>query len=112
VTVASPIAAADERAVLIQESPLAGFQFHGGDAVWSSLTAGAPMKLVREPNNSHDSNAVAVHFNKEKLGYVPRGENGAVAQMLNRGEQLAATISRLTVDEDPWQRVRFSIFLV
>jgi len=55
---------------------------------------------------------VAVYFRKDKLGYVPRGENSAIAQMLDRGESLAGTISRLTVDEDPWQRVRFSVFLV
>ena len=110
--VASPAVVAENRSVLIQESPLAGFQFHRGDAVWSSLAVGAPLQLVREPDNSHDADAVAVYFNTEKLGYVPRGENGAVAQMLDRGEGLAATISRLTVDEDPWQRVRFNVYLV
>jgi len=55
---------------------------------------------------------VAVYFKKDKLGYVPSGENGAVAQMLDRGEKLVAKIVRLTVDEDPWQRVRFDVFLV
>ena len=97
--------------MLIQDSPVAGFQFHRGEAVWQALTVGEPLVLVREPNNSHDANAVAVYFQKDKLGYVPRGENSAIAQMLDRGERLSATISRLTIDEDPWQRVRFSVFL-
>ena len=108
---AAPVVVADSRSVVIQESPVAGFQFHQGEAVWQSLTVGAPLALVREPNNSHDINAVAVYFRKDKLGYVPRGENSAIAQMLDRGERLSATISRLTIDEDPWQRVRFSVFL-
>jgi hypothetical protein len=108
---ASPITVAEGRSVLIQDSPVAGFQFHRGEAVWQTLTVGAPLALVREPNNSHDANAVAVYFQKDKLGYVPRGENSAIAQMLDRGERLSATISRLTIDEDPWQRVRFSVFL-
>ena len=112
VAVASPAVIAGSRSVLIQESPLAGFQFHEGEAAWSSMAVGAPLDLVREPDNRHDPNAVAVYFRENKLGYVPRGENGAVAQMLDRGEELAATISRLTVDEDPWQRVRFNVFLV
>lgn len=111
VAVAGRVVAAGSRSVLIQESPLAGFQFHSGNAAWSSMTVGASLDLVREPNNSHDTNAVAVYFREEKLGYVPRGENGAVAQMLDRGEKLAATISRLTVHDDPWQRVRFKVFL-
>lgn len=111
VAVASPVVVAGNRSVLIQESPVAGFQFHRGDAVWPSMTVGAPLELVREPSNSHDSSAVAVYFQKNKLGYVPRGANSAIAQMLDRGEKLSATISRLTIDEDPWQRVRFSVFL-
>lgn len=109
--VASPVAIAGNRSVLIQESPLAGFQFHRGEAAWSSLAVGAPLRIVREPNNSHDANAVAIYFNDDKLGYVPRGENGTVAQMLDRGERLTASISHLAVDEDPWQRVRFNVFL-
>ena len=109
--VASPVVVAENRPVLLQESPIAGFQFHDGDAVWPTMAAGAPLKLVREPTNSHDNNAVAVYFKENKLGYVPRGENGAIAQMLDRGESLAATISRLTIDEDPWRRVRFSVFI-
>ena len=108
----SPIVAARDRSVLIQDSPLAGFQFHPGEEIWPSLTVGAPLALVREPNNRHDANAVAVYFQKVKLGYVPRGENSAIAQMLDRGERLAGSINQLAVDEDPWQRVRFSIFLV
>lgn len=108
----SPVVVAEDRSVLIQDSPVAGFQFHCGDEIWSSLTVGASLALVREPNNSHDTNAVAVYFQKDKLGYVPRGDNSAISQMLDRGEKLVGTISQLNVGEDPWERVRFSVFLV
>jgi hypothetical protein len=107
----SPVAVAEDRPVLIQESPLAGFQFHRGDMVWPSLSVGAPLALTREPNNSHDTNAVAVYYQNHKLGYVPRGENSAVAQMLDRGEPLKATITQLSQGEDPWERIRFNISL-
>jgi hypothetical protein len=110
--VASPPVAAAGRSVLIQESPIAGFQFHRGDAIWSSLGVGEELKLVRESSNPHDDDAVAVYFQKEKLGYVPRSENGAVAQMLDRGESLEARISKLVTAEDPWERIRISIILV
>ena len=46
------------------------------------------------------------------LGYVPGAETSAIAGMLDRGEDLEASISRLAVEEDPWQRVRFTVFLV
>ena len=70
------------------------------------------LKLVREPDNIHDPNAVAVYFHEEQLGYVPRVENTAIAQMLDRGEHLEASITQLTVDENPWQRIRIGISLV
>ena len=89
----SPVVVADDRSVLIQNSPVAGFQFHRGDIVWPSLSVGASLELMREPNNSYDTNAVAVYYQNHKLGYVPQGENSAIAQMLDRGERLKATIT-------------------
>jgi hypothetical protein len=72
-TVASPQIGAEDRTVLIQESPIAGFQFHRGDAIWSSLDVGEELALVRESSNTHDPDAVAVYFHDQQLGYVPRG---------------------------------------
>ena len=111
-TVASPHIGAEDRSVLIQESPIAGFQFHRGDAIWASLNVGEELALVRESSNTHDPNAVALYFHDEKLGYVPRGDNRAIAQMLDRGESLEARISKLLVEEDPWERIRITISLV
>ncbi len=111
-TVASPPIGAEGRSVLIQESPIAGFQFHRGDEIWQSLDVGEELKLVRESSNTHDPDAVAVYYHEDMLGYVPRGENGAIAQMLDRGESLEARISKLLIEEDPWERIRITISLV
>lgn len=100
------------RNVLIQESPVAGFPFYEGEWVWSSLAVGAPLNLIREPENEHDSNAVAVYFRSKQLGYVPRAENTVISQMLDRGEHLEAHISRLHLTDDQWDRVCFQVFLV
>jgi hypothetical protein len=108
-TVAGPVIGGDNHSVQIQESPIAGFQFHRGEAVWESLNVGDELKLVRETSNEHDPDAVAVYFGDEQLGYVPRAENSAISQMLDRGENLEARICRLLVSDDPWQRIRISI---
>ena len=109
--VASKSVGAADRSVLIQESPIAGFQFHRGDAIWPSLIVGQELNLVRESSNTHDPDAVAIYFQEEQLGYVPRGDNRAIAQMLDRGESLEARISKLLVEGDPWERVRITITL-
>jgi len=112
VTVAGTESKAEKRRVLIQECQVAGFQFHSGDAVWSDLDVGAALSLVREQSNQHDADAVAVWFHDHQLGYIPRGDNSAVAQMLDRGESLAARITQLKVAEEPWERIRIEVSLV
>ena len=97
--------------ILVQSSPVAGYQFHEGKQVWSQLKVGDPLILVREPANPHDARAVRVEWNGHMLGYVPRAENDAVARQLDRGNKLEARIVRLTKHRDPWKRIEFEVFL-
>lgn len=99
------------KTTLLQESPLAGFQYHRGHGVWSFLRVGGALRLKREPHNRHDPNAIAVWFMNDKLGYVPRNENEKLAAMMDRGELLEAQITRLLDEDDPWRRVRFEVYL-
>lgn len=97
--------------LLIQESPLAGFQYHQGERLWPRLRPGQPLTLVREPHNPYDPRAVRVDWRGRKLGYLPRHENTAVSQMLDRGAPLTARILRLRQSPDPWERVRLGVEL-
>lgn len=103
--------AAERRTLIIQESPIAGLQYHADEALRSLLKAGQPLTLVREAANSYDQRAVRVERNGRKLGYVPRQENAAVAQMLDWGERLEARIVRLEQSANPWACVRFTVYL-
>ena len=96
--------------VLLQESPLAGFQYHHGAKVWPRLRAGDALELRREPNNRYDERAVAVYWRSRKLGYLPRRENFVAAQMLDRGQALAGKISALKQSDDPWERVSVGVY--
>jgi len=97
--------------ILLQDSPLAGFQYHAGKAVWPELRVGDALTLAREPDNPYDARAVRVDWHGLKLGYVPRRENADVARLLDNGQPLIARISRLAEGRDPWSRVRFEIVL-
>lgn len=100
-----------QRRLLLQESPLAGFQYHQGESLWPRLSRDDRLTLTREPGNPYDPRAVRVDWRGQKLGYLPRIENTAVSQMLDRGEQLEAHISRLTEGVDPRKRVQFRVEL-
>jgi hypothetical protein len=81
--------------LLVQSSPLAGLRYHAAAEVWHELRVGDRLRLGREPHNPHDANAVSVSWRGRKLGYLPRRENAAVAWGLDRGQALAARLSRI-----------------
>lgn len=99
------------RQVLMQQSPIAGSQYYEGEKVFSRLREEMPLRLVREPDNKYNGRAVAIYVDKAKLGFVPRMDNAAVSQMLDRGESLSARIVRLERSDNPWDRVRFAVTL-
>ncbi|WP_420467629.1 HIRAN domain-containing protein [Panacagrimonas sp.] len=95
--------------LLLQRSPLAGFQYHEGEKLWPQLSVGAALSLVREADNRHDQRAVRIDVHGFKLGYLPKIDNAAVSQLLDRGQSLAAYIVTLRQDRDPWKRVEVEI---
>jgi len=106
-----PAAAEVSEHILLQASPLAGFQYYDGKRVWAEMHEGDRLELVREPHNAYDSRAVRVEWHGVKLGYVPRRDNEAVARLLDRGNRLEARISRLSPSRNPWQRILFEVYL-
>jgi hypothetical protein len=94
---------------LILECPVAGLGFHDVEEYWDELYEGAKLALVREPENPHDQNAIAIalpsdydgdpdNFDFEYcIGYIPRKSNATMAAMLDMGwaNLLEAEISKM-----------------
>ncbi len=97
--------------LLVQSSPLAGFQYHAGTDLWERLRVGDALALIREPENPHDFRAVRVEWQGVKLGYLPRAENEAVAAAMDRGERVEGRIAALHVHRNPWRRLRIDVFV-
>lgn len=108
---AQPLYAQVAAHILLQDSPLAGFQYHAGKTLWPQMQVGDALTLVREPDNPHDARAVRVEWQGHKIGYVPRRENADVARLLDRGQAMVARIARLAEGRDPWSRVRVEILV-
>lgn len=109
---ASPAAQAQSIKLLVQRSPLAGFQYHAGESLWERLQEGDALTLAREPDNPHDARAVRVEWRGVQLGYLPRAENDAVAAAMDRGERVEARIAALLRHKNPWRRLRIEVFVV
>lgn len=106
----APAGAADAR-IIVQQSPLAGFQYYEGKDLWNMMRIGDTLQLAREPQNPHDANAVRVLWRNEMLGYIPRRENSDVARQMDRGAPVKARIVRLKEARNPWQRIEFEVYV-
>jgi HIRAN domain-containing protein len=71
--------------------PVAGVSFRPEAVAHASFDPGARLALVREPDNEHDPNAIAVWNDARTLqaGYVPRDVAGKLA-----GDELAVSLWR------------------
>lgn len=77
---------------------VAGTAYHEAAVKAGKFTPGAAVRLVREPDNVHDSNAIAVYAEKGRrlAGYVPKGQARRLAPLLDAGADLVAiTVRRL-----------------
>lgn len=108
-----PIVAAAKpaRNVIVQQSAIAGFLYYEGERQFSRLRLDTPLSLLRDAENKYDRDSVAVYFHRHKLDFVPKADNTAVAQMLDRGKRLSARIVRLEQSRSPWERIRFEVVL-
>lgn len=93
----------------LQISSLAGFQYYQGETIWPQLTTGQFVTLVREIGNRYDERAVRVDWQGHKLGYLPRMDNAAVSQLMDRGEKISALIVGLKKSNNPWDRIEVEV---
>ena len=107
---ARPVPAQQVR-LLVQSSPLAGFNYHQAPQVWRDMRIGDALRLEREPDNAWDGRAVRVEWHGHKLGYVPRAQNAALAWAMDRGEVLNARVSRLQPHRNPRRRIEFEVYV-
>jgi len=97
--------------ILLQTSPLAGFQYHAGRALFPLFKTGDPVTLIREPENPHDSRAVRVEWRGVTIGFAPRADNVDLARIMDRGTPVEGRIVHLQKSRDPWKRVLLDILI-
>ena len=96
---------------LLRICNVAGIGFaEGADKAIEGLNVGDRVELVREKDNRHDANAIAV-LAGARIGYVPRKCNADIAAMMDEGRTLEASV--LSVDQDAAQpSMEIALFLV
>lgn len=99
--------AVSKKAWVLNRCHVAGLQYHPGIAL--RLRAGDVLKMVREPENPYDANAVALYAQGVKLGYIPKRENATLAMLLDQDAPLYAKVDRFDAEARSWERVKILV---
>lgn len=98
--------------LILQTSPLAGFQHYAGRVLFPLMQPGDTLTLQREPANPHDPKAVRVAWRGVQIGYAPRADNVDLARLMDRGTRIEGRILHLQKSRDPWKRVLMELYVM
>lgn len=101
-----------ESLLILQTSPLAGFQHHAGPALFALMQVGDRLVLRREADNPYDERAVRVEWHGAQIGYAPRADNVDLARLMDRGARIEGRILHLQKSRDPWKRVLMELYVL
>jgi hypothetical protein len=100
------------RELTILECEIAGTSFQKLDVIEPLLKEGDRFLLIREAENKYDKWAVAFYtIEKQKLGYLPKDKNEAIARLLDAGKTIfGALLSKKS--HNNWLQLSVKIILV
>lgn len=92
---------------------VAGFRFYEGVKLLPEMKTGDLLYLKREPNNEHDSKAIALYWKNIKIGFVPADVNEMLARLID-GEALTlhAEITHINAEAKEWEHIHFAIYFL
>lgn len=75
---------------------LAGVSFEGRQDTIAGLTIGADLTVLRDANNPHDANAIAVYYGNLQLGFLNRKMAAHLAPLIDAGARYRASVASIT----------------
>lgn len=91
---------------------IAGFAYYDGLEVIKDLNLGNYVTLMPEVDNPYDSNAVAIYYQNNKIGYIPKYKNRLICQLLFYGHDLLeARIQYASYSNHPERQFRVVIMI-
>ncbi len=96
--------------ILVLETIIAGTSFRKLKEIEPQLMPQTKLEVIREANNEYDQFAIAIHFEKNKVGYIPKDSNEVIARLLDAGKAFYATITNKEW-EGNWLKIGINVFL-
>lgn len=113
VAVLPPLAFKNFQQIYLLQCFVRGFQYYAGPRLLDVMHEGSLLELVREPENLHDPCAIALHFNRQKIGFIPAESNEILSRLLDSGlVEIVAEITHLEKEAATWENVHVAISLL
>ena len=64
------------------------------------------------PQNKHDENAIAIFYEKTRIGYVPRELNLVISRLMDAGKAFFCRIEAVELVNDYWVKIDAKIYMV
>ncbi len=81
------------------------------EEIYPSLKVGEVLKLVRDPHNKHDEYAIAIMYQNDRVGWVPKSMNTVISRLLDAGKTLFFKITDLAEENTPWKHIAGKIYM-
>ncbi len=90
-----------------------GFRYYKGESLLPKMKVGDMLELVREPENEHDEFAIALHFNREKIGFIPMESNEVLSRLMDAAViPLQAELTHIEMKAETWENVHIAIYVL
>lgn len=77
----------------------------------SKITPGTLLRMIRKPNNEYDEQAIAIYFENNHIGYVPKDLNLIISRLMDAGKEFYAKVTDLSEKKD-WVCISAQIFMI
>lgn len=103
----------DFRKIYLLQCFAAGFRHYEGMNMLENMKEGDLLELVREPDNSYDACAIALHWQGKKIGFIPASINEMLSFLLDaEALSLFAVITHLEKESQPWENVAVAVYFI
>ena len=82
------------------------------DEVYPHLEKDLVLRMQRQPENKHDANAIAIFYEKIRIGYVPRELNLIISRLMDAGKAFFCRIEYVELVDDYWVKISAKIYMV
>lgn len=97
--------------VYLKQFFVRGFQYYDGPNCFEEINKSGLIELIREPANKFDKKAIALHFDKKKIGYVPRESNKTISILMDTELlEFHAEITHIEPLASHWEQIQVAIF--